>query len=94
MIIATLGIDLAKSSFALHGVESLGKVVLQKNVSRKKLPEVIVNLLPSLIVMEACASAHYWARLFKLYGHEVKLMQPNLAIISSDLISYCSFCFI
>lgn len=77
MIIATLGIDLAKSSFALHGVESSGKVVLQKNISRKKLPEVIVNLPACLIGMEACASAHYWARLFKLYGHEVKLMPPQ-----------------
>lgn len=48
MIIATLGIDLAKLSFALHGVESSGKVVLQKNVSKRKRPEVIVK------VMEAC----------------------------------------
>jgi len=77
MIIATLGIDLAKSSFALHGVESSGKVELQKNVSRKKLPEVIVNLPLCLIGMEACTSAHYWARLFKQYGHEVKLMPPQ-----------------
>ena len=77
MIIATLGIDLAKSSFALHGVESSGKVVLQKNISRKKLPEIIVNLPACLIGMEACAGAHYWARLFTLYGHEVKLMPPQ-----------------
>lgn len=77
MTIATLGIDLAKSSFALHGVDSSGKVLLKKNVSRKKLPEMLVNIPPCLVGMEACASAHYWARLFKQFGHDVKLMPPQ-----------------
>lgn len=77
MNIATLGIDLAKSSFALHGVDSSGKVLLKKNVSRKKLPETLINLPPCLIGMEACASAHYWARVFKQFGHDVKLMPPQ-----------------
>ncbi|MGR5097033.1 IS110 family transposase [Vibrio maritimus] len=77
MNIKTLGIDLAKSSFALHGINSSGEVVLKKNASRKMLPEIIVNIPPCLIGMEACASAHHWARLFKQYGHEVKIMPPQ-----------------
>ncbi|MEJ2767056.1 transposase, partial [Photobacterium sp. MCCC 1A19761] len=77
MTIVSLGIDLAKSSFALHGVDSSGKVLLKKNVSRKKLSETIINIPPCLIGMEACASAHYWARLFKQFGHDVKLMPPQ-----------------
>jgi transposase len=67
MNITTLGIDLAKSSFALHGVDSSGKVRLKKNVSRKKLAETLINRPPCLIGMEACASAHYWARVFKQF---------------------------
>ncbi|STQ74853.1 IS110 family transposase [Grimontia hollisae] len=77
MNIVTLGIDLAKSSFALHGVDSSGKVLLRKNVSRKKLPEMLINMPPCLVGMEACSSAHYWARLFKQFGHDVKLMPPQ-----------------
>lgn len=74
MNIATLGIDLAKPSFALHGVDSSGKVLLKKNVSRKKLTETLINLPPCLIGMEGYASAHYWARVLKQFGHDVKLM--------------------
>ncbi|MEZ9911138.1 IS110 family transposase [Vibrio sp. 10N.261.51.A3] len=77
MTIATLGIDLAKSSFALHGVDSSGKVLLKKNISRKKLSETLTNIPPCLVGMEACSSAHYWARVFKQFGHDVKLMPPQ-----------------
>ncbi|UPR59034.1 IS110 family transposase [Vibrio sp. ED004] len=77
MTIATLGIDLAKSSFALHGVDSSGKVLLKKNISRKKLSETLNNMPPCLVGMEACSSAHYWARVFKQFGHDVKLMPPQ-----------------
>lgn len=75
--IKVLGIDLAKSSFQLHGVDEKGKKVLGKKLSRKKLSEFIARLTPCLIAMEACGSAHYWARLFKSYGHDVRLIAPQ-----------------
>lgn len=75
--ISTLGIDLAKSSFQLHGVNYTGEAVCKKTLSRGKLKEYMVNLPPCLVAMEACGSAHYWARLFRSYGHDVKLIAPQ-----------------
>jgi len=77
MNITTLGIDLAKNIFQLHGVNSAGEIVLKKTLSRIKLLEFIAQLPVCRIVMEACAGAHYWARKFKEYGHEVKLISPQ-----------------
>ena len=64
----------------MHGVDSNGNVVLQKRLSRNKLAEFIVNLPTCLIGMEACGGAHYWARKFQSFGHEVKLMSPQYVI--------------
>lgn len=75
--IKVLGIDLAKTIFQLHGSDKTGKKVFSKRVSREKLAETIANLPPCLIGMEACASAHYWARKFEGSGHTVKLMAPQ-----------------
>ena len=70
MTITTIGIDLAKNVFAVHGVDHAGKTVLVKpRVSRAALPELIASLPPCVIGMEACSGAHYWARLFRTYGH-------------------------
>ncbi|MHB8482027.1 MAG: IS110 family RNA-guided transposase [Nitrospiria bacterium] len=77
MKITTLGIDLAKSIFQLHGINQRGKVVLTRKVNRNKLLGVIGNIPSCLIGMEACASAHYWAREFEKLGHTVKLMSPK-----------------
>ena len=77
MNVKVIGIDLAKNVFQLHGIDEKGKVVLQKKVSRTKLAEVMVNLPPCLIGMEACGGAHYWARKFSSFGHTVKLMSPQ-----------------
>ena len=80
MTITTIGIDLAKNVFAVHGVDHAGKTVLVKpRVSRAALPELIASLPPCAIGMEACSGAHYWARLFRTYGHEPRLMAPNLS---------------
>lgn len=63
MEIVTLGIDLAKNIFALHGVDAAGKVILQRPaVKRAKLLELTASLPPCLIGMEACSGAHHWAR--------------------------------
>lgn len=77
MNITTLGIDLAKNIFQIHGVDHKGKALLKKKLSRKKLFEFIANLPKCKIVMEACGSANYWARQFISYGHEVKLISPQ-----------------
>ena len=78
MSIITIGIDLAKNVFAVHGVDDSGKPALVKpKVSRADLLPLIANLSPCLIGMEACSGAHHWARLFRKYGHTVKLMAPK-----------------
>ena len=77
MNISVLGIDLAKSVFQLHGVNESGKVVLRRKVSRAKLRETIIQFDPCLIAMEACSSAHYWAREFDKFGHKVRLISPQ-----------------
>jgi transposase len=77
MNITTLGIDIAKNVFELHGVDKNGHVIISKQLSRQKLTAFIAQLPPCLIGMEACGGAHYWARLFQQFGHEVKLMSPQ-----------------
>jgi transposase len=79
MAIVTVGVDLAKNVFALHGVNGTGAVQLrQPKVGRAKLNEVVAALPPCTIGMEACTGAHHWARLFAAHGHTVKLMAPKL----------------
>jgi transposase len=78
MEIVTLGIDLAKNIFALHGVDAAGKVVLQRpSVKRAKLLDLTASLPPCLIGMEACSGAHHWAREMTRQGHEVRLIAPK-----------------
>ncbi|SAK89145.1 transposase [Caballeronia catudaia] len=79
MSVATVGIDLAKNVFAIHGVDASGKAVLVKpRVMRDQLVALIAQLPPCVIGMEACSGAHHWARIFQQYGHTVKLMAPKL----------------
>lgn len=73
----TLGVDLAKSVFQVHGVDARGKVVLKKALKRAQMLPFFANLPPCLIGMEACGSAHYWARKLQALGHTVKLMAPQ-----------------
>jgi transposase len=75
--VSTLGIDLAKNTFSVHGVSGAGEVVLRRTVSRAKLPGLVAHLSPCLIGMEACTGAHEWARRFSRFGHTVKLMAPK-----------------
>lgn len=79
MSIIRIGIDLAKNVFALHGVDASGKAVLVKpKVARAQLLAAVAQLSPCLIGMEACSGAHHWARQFRQYGHDVRLMAPKL----------------
>jgi transposase len=75
--ITTLGIDLAKDVFQLHGTDKNGNKVFTRRLSRNKLPAFIANLHSCTIGMEACGGAHHWARTFRDMGHDVKLMAPK-----------------
>src|SRR5262245_20616282 len=75
--IRTLGIDLAKNLFRIHGVDATGKTVGQRKLRRRQLLPFIAQLPSCLVGMEACGGAHYWAREIAKLGHEVKLMSPR-----------------
>lgn len=77
MKITTIGIDVAKNVFQVHGVNEHGKTVLKKQLKRNQMVSFFANLPPCLIGMEACGSAHYWARKLQSLGHTVKLMAPQ-----------------
>ena len=72
--ITTVGIDLAKSVFSLHGVDGAGRVVFKRMVRRDQL---VAGLAPCLIGMEACSGAHEWGRRFQEHGHTVRVMAPK-----------------
>ena len=69
-----IGLDIAKSSFQVHGVDAHGKVVVRKQLSRNKVLSYFAQLPPCLIGLEACGGAHYWARELQKLGHDVRLM--------------------
>jgi transposase len=77
MKITTVGIDLAKNVFQVHAVDEHGKTVIKKQLKREQVAAFFVNLPACLIGMEACGSAHYWARKLQGFGHTVKLMAPQ-----------------
>lgn len=77
MKITTVGIDLAKNVFQVHGVDERGKAVLNKQLKRDQVARFFANLPPCLIGMEACGSAHHWARKLSSLGHTVKLISPQ-----------------
>ena len=74
MKITTVGIDLAKNVFQVHGVDERGKVVLRRQLRREQMVEFFARLSPCLIGMEACGSAHHWARMLQAQGHNVRLI--------------------
>jgi transposase len=77
MDITTIGLDLAKHVFQVHGVNEVGHVVIKRRLRRAQVITYFASLPPCLIGMEACATAHYWARELRALGHEVRLMPPQ-----------------
>jgi transposase len=75
--VTTIGIDLAKNVFGVHGVDARGRVSVRKRLVRNRLLEFLSKLPPCLVGLEACGSAHYWARKIEQLGHRVKLMSPR-----------------
>ncbi len=76
MQISTIGLDLAKSVFHVHGVDAEGREQVRRKLRRGELLRFFEKLSPCLVGMEACAGAHHWARQIAAFGHEVRLMPP------------------
>ena len=76
--VSTIGLDIAKSVFQVHGVSSDGEVVIRKRVSRAKVLEFFASLPSCLVGIEACPTAHHWSRQLHALGHTVRLMPPSV----------------
>ena len=74
MQITTIGLDIAKNVFQVHGIDAAEKVVVRKQLRRAQVMKFFAALPPCLVGMEACATAHYWARELTRLGHQVRLM--------------------
>ena len=77
MSLTTIGIDLAKSVFQVHGVDAGGQVIVRKKLRRAEVLKFFGGIEPCLVGMEACATAHHWARKLGELGHDVRLMAPS-----------------
>jgi len=75
--VSTIGLDIAKSVFQVHGVDGAGTLVMRKRISRAKVLEFFAGLPPCLVGIEACPSAHHWSRELQAVGHTVRLMPPS-----------------
>lgn len=76
-MITTIGIDISKQVFQLHGSDASGKKILSKTLKRHQLVPFLAQTQPCLIAMEACSGASFWAREFEKKGHQVKLIAPQ-----------------
>ena len=74
--ITTIGLDIAKSVFQVHGVDAGGHVIVRRQLKRRSVLIFFQKMPPCLVGIEACASSHYWARELTALGHDVKLMPP------------------
>jgi len=76
MQVVTIGLDIAKHVFQVHGADATGKPVLKQRVRRGQVLDVFRALPPCIVGIEACATAHHWARELRALGHDVRLMPP------------------
>ena len=74
--ITTIGLDIAKSVFQVHGVDAAGQVIIRRQLKRRYVLAFFHKLPPCLVGIEACASSHHWSREIKALGHTVRLMPP------------------
>lgn len=75
--ITTIGLDIAKSVFQIHGVDSEGKVIARRQLRRRQVLPYFAKLPSCLIGIEACATSHHWSRELQALGHEVRLIPPR-----------------
>jgi transposase len=74
--VTTIGLDIAKSVFQVHGIDAKGKVLIRRKLKRRYVLAFFEKLPPCLIGIEACATSHHWSRQLKALGHSVRLMPP------------------
>src|SRR3954463_15927359 len=74
--VTTIGLDIAKSVFQVHGIDAEGKVVIRRQLKRRYVLAFFQKLAPCLVGIEACASSHHWSRELRALGHKVRLMPP------------------
>jgi transposase len=77
MQVTTIGLDLAKRVFQVHGVDAVGGVVFRRRLHRAQVANFFASLPPCLVGIEACVTAHHWARLIGAAGHQVRLIPPS-----------------
>src|SRR6266849_10311675 len=77
MQVTTIGLDVAKNVFQVHGVDASGAIVLRRRIRRGEMVRFFGRLEPCLIGIEVCATSHHWARMLQALGHEVRLMAPH-----------------
>ena len=75
-MVTTVGLDIAKSVFQVHGVDAAGRVVIRRQLKRRYVLAFFEKLPACLVGIEACASSHHWSRELKALGHTVRLMPP------------------
>ena len=75
--VVTIGLDIAKSVFQVHGVDGEGAVVMRQRLTRARMLAFFAKKAPCLVGLEACGSAHYWGRELTRLGHEVRLIPPS-----------------
>ena len=74
--VTTIGFDIAKSVFQVHGVDAAGQVLIRRQLKRRQVLAFFEKLPPCLVGIEACASSHHWSRQLQALGHTVRLMPP------------------
>ena len=74
--ITTVGLDLAKNVFQVHGADTRGRAMLRKKLRRAQVLDFFATLPPCVVAMEACGGAHFWGREIGKLGHEVRLIPP------------------
>jgi transposase len=80
--VTTIGLDIAKSVFQVHGIDAIGKVVIRRQLKRRYVLAFFEKLAPCLVGIEACASSHHWSRALTALGHTVRLMPPERSAMS------------
>ena len=75
--VITIGLDIAKNVFQVHGVDDTGRTVIRRQLKRSQVVVFFKKLPPCLVGMEACSTSHHWARAITALGHEVRLMPPR-----------------
>src|ERR1700760_1245221 len=74
--ITTIGLDIAKSVFQVHGIDASGQVIVRRQLKRRSVLAFFAKLPPCLVGIEACASSHHWSRELQALGHTVRLIPP------------------